>query len=225
MKKYLIILGSIIVIAAIGLLVFELTHFHVRGAKPQGKAKIGTLAVVEITYNRTLDESTKDRFSITPRIPGVVTVEGSKLIFRPSESYTLGTIYSVVVLQPTDQEGTVASDTRFSFTPQYLEFSRLSDKEQEEQIEQSDSLEKDYPVVKYLPQETLNYKLDYRLSNEDKIVLTIALYAIYNGEGQEAQYNEQLRAYKKEALDFLRSKGEDPNRYEIEYTPEEAKGF
>ncbi len=51
---------------------------------------------------------------------------------------------------------------------------------------------------------------------------TITLYAIINRPDQASLYQEQLKEYKQEALEFLKNKGLDTTKLEIVYEPNEA---
>lgn len=59
---------------------------------------------------------------------------------------------------------------------------------------------------------------------------TITLFAVLNAgvngpsmEEQLAEYQKQLRDYKKEALEWVKGRGADPNNLKINWLPEEAK--
>jgi hypothetical protein len=90
-------------------------------------------------------------------------------------------------------------------------------------VAKTDSLERTQPLMHVLPHETLHYKIDYRvLPDGNHLALTVTLNAVLNRADQVATYQAQLKAYKAEALDFLRSQGQDPAAYQITYDPAEA---
>jgi hypothetical protein len=80
-------------------------------------------------------------------------------------------------------------------------------------------LTKKYPIISQLPKENLHYKIDYSVDSDQKFSLTITTYGIINGPSDYDKYIQQTKTYKKEALDFLKQNGVDPNTYPITYIP------
>ncbi|MBX4197625.1 hypothetical protein KW801_03680 [Candidatus Saccharibacteria bacterium] len=78
---------------------------------------------------------------------------------------------------------------------------------------------KKYPIISKLPKENLHYKIDYSVDANQKFSLTITTYGIINGPADYTRYVEQTKAYKQEALDFLKQNGVGPNTYPINYIP------
>ena len=88
--------------------------------------------------------------------------------------------------------------------------------------QQTDRLEREQPLARALPHQTSHFGIDYRVAADGSLELTVRLFAVLNDADQLAQYEEQLRRYKAEALDFIRAQGEDPARYRIVYQPPDA---
>lgn len=88
--------------------------------------------------------------------------------------------------------------------------------------QQTDRLEREQPLARALPHQTSHFGIDYRVAADGSLELTVHLFAVLNDADQLAQYEEQLRRYKAEALDFIRAQGEDPGRYRIVYQPPDA---
>jgi len=88
--------------------------------------------------------------------------------------------------------------------------------------QRTDRLEREQPLARALPHQTPHFAIDYRVAADGSLDLTVRLFAVLNNADQLAQYEEQLRRYKAEALDFIRAQGEDPGRYRIAYQPPEA---
>lgn len=86
----------------------------------------------------------------------------------------------------------------------------------------TDRLEREQPLARSLPHGTSHYAIDYRVAADGSLELTVRLFAVLNNADQLAQYMDQLRAYKAEALGFIRAQGEDPGRYRITYEPPDA---
>lgn len=66
--------------------------------------------------------------------------------------------------------------------------------------------------------ENEQYKIRY---NGDSYLIT--LYAIINRPDQYSYYQDQLREYKQNALNYLKSKNIDVNKVKINYEPKEAE--
>jgi hypothetical protein len=78
---------------------------------------------------------------------------------------------------------------------------------------------KKYPILSKLPHETLDYKIDYSLGSNQNLSLNITTYGIINGPADYTQYVQQTKAYRQEALDFLKQNGISPDTYPLSYTP------
>jgi hypothetical protein len=86
-----------------------------------------------------------------------------------------------------------------------------------------DRLEQLRPLTQRLPHDEAHFRIDYRVVGADwQLELEVTLRAILNRPEQLEDYRAQLRAYKAEALAWLRSVGADPAGYHIEYLPPEA---
>lgn len=86
-----------------------------------------------------------------------------------------------------------------------------------------DQLEQLRPLTQRLPHDEAHFRIDYRVVGADwQLQLQVTLRAILNRPDQLEDYRQQLRAYKAEALAWLRSAGADPAGYRIEYLPPEA---
>lgn len=80
-----------------------------------------------------------------------------------------------------------------------------------------------FPVLTDLPHETLDYKIEYSNPRLNEIEFGITLYPISPKAERPNSYREELQQYKKEALDFLKSKGVDVTRSKITITPDPDK--
>ncbi len=88
------------------------------------------------------------------------------------------------------------------------------------QLERTDRLERDVPLVRALPHETADYRIDYRLV-DDGLVLVVTLAPPLNRAGQLPERQAQLAAAKRDALEYLASQ-QVPAGTPIEYAPPEA---
>ena|SRR5687767_14099317 len=86
-----------------------------------------------------------------------------------------------------------------------------------------------FPIPDDIPQESIkDYKLiteneQYKIRFDEKSnSYLITLYAIINSPDQYSMYQDQMREYKQNALDYLKDTGKDVKTLEIKYEPEEA---
>lgn len=223
-KRILIIIGAgTVLLAGVGFYYWQ-THLFVLSTSPKNnEQKAPSTTAITIHFNQDLDPTNLQRFSISPKVTGKIRIDGSKLIFEPDDSLKLHTTYNVRVVSPTSQSGRVGSDINLNFTAEYVEFAKLPAGEKQRQIDASDSLEQQFKIVSALPHETTHYKITYQVTADGPPILQITLHAILNRPDQLEQYNQDLKDYKTEALTYIRSKGDDPKKYPIEYDPAEAK--
>ncbi|HET7486497.1 MAG TPA: hypothetical protein VFJ85_01115 [Acidimicrobiales bacterium] len=92
------------------------------------------------------------------------------------------------------------------------------------QLERTDRLERDVPLVRALPHEAATYRIDYRLV-DDGLVLVVTLAPPLNRAEQLPQRQAQLAAAKREALEYLASQHAPPGIWPIEYLPPEAEAL
>ena len=78
-----------------------------------------------------------------------------------------------------------------------------------------------WPLVRSLPKTTTGWRIDYRIDAE-QLVLVVTLRPVLNHGHQLERYRTDLRRYKAEALDWLRSVGANPAESVIEWRPQEA---
>ena len=85
-----------------------------------------------------------------------------------------------------------------------------------------DELEQTQPLVRHLPYDHAHFAVDYHVDEAGGLTLEVELRAILNRPEQLPAYEANLRAYKAEALEWLRSVGADPTAYPIEWRPPEV---
>jgi hypothetical protein len=122
----------------------------------------------------------------------------------------------------TSDPATDAAETPGDATPTTSSVSTISPAELEHLLEGVDELEQTQPLVRHLPHDSVHFNVDYLVVGEAELVLEVELRVILNRPEQLATYEADLRAYKAEALEWLRSVGADPAAYAIEWRPAEA---
>jgi type 1 fimbria pilin len=81
-------------------------------------------------------------------------------------------------------------------------------------------LDETYPIIRYLPKETLDYKVDYKADAAGKVTFQVTLFPAYETPDNHTQVAAQIEAYKKEALDFMSGQGVDVHKETITFTQE-----
>jgi hypothetical protein len=77
-----------------------------------------------------------------------------------------------------------------------------------------------YPFLDKLPQENLHYKIDYSINSQQVVSLTITTLAIINGPADYPNYVQNTKAYRQEAINFLKQNGVDVSTFKITYIPD-----
>lgn len=76
-----------------------------------------------------------------------------------------------------------------------------------------------YPIISELPYENSHFKIGYKLEDTSNVVFTIALYGIINSPSQYDAYQQQLKQYKLEAINFLKANAVNTDKEKLEFTP------
>jgi hypothetical protein len=241
----LVVLASFFLILIIGYnLWYKATHLVVVSSSPNNNQKnVSTLSKIEITFNKALSPESGKEISIEPYVNGTVRVVDNKLTFTPLTSYSLNDTYKFCIID------VLSSDAKFRSKNVCVSFRAGFDRnpsgeELEQSVNQTDTLENQYPLLKHIPHSTLDYKIDYdirdipitppegvditdfeatsREARQKEVVIIIQLNAIFNRPDQQAEYTAQLKQYKSAALQYIRDNGQNPDTIKIEYVPAEA---
>ena len=98
----------------------------------------------------------------------------------------------------------------------------ISPADVDRQLAGVDELEQTEPLTRRLPHDSAHFRVDYHLADDGLLVVEIELRAVLNRPDQLAAYEDQLRAYRAEALAWLASVGADPASLHLTYRPPEA---
>ncbi len=220
MKKLLLIGLVVLAVAGSGAyLWYYKTHFLLTSSDPSNGGKVSSVHAITLKFNQALDTKATAGFSIDPAVAGSVNISGKQFIFTPTNCYQLGTTYTLRLSDPVSISGKHAKPAQLSFTATYIDTTKLPTADQQQAASQTDALENQQPIVQYLPHETIDYKIDYTVNTDNSLTLNVTLYAILNRPDQESSYQAQLKQFKSEALNYIKSIGFDPAKYKITYTP------
>lgn len=223
-NKLIVIAFISFIILIIIFILYRTLIFQVINVQPTNnyKASSGSFEVT-ITFNKDINNiDTSKQISYNNKISIISKTEKNKLILYVS-NILQGNKYNIKITNITSLDGEIIPVYNYNFISAYIPFSNLSDKERQQQINNTDKNMISYPIEKILPKFSDHYVIQYQvydkpLNNGKYISLKITLLL-------EAQlYNDRLLAskYKSEALDFIKSNGFNPNDYIIEWAPEYA---
>lgn len=133
-----------------------------------------------------------------------------------------GGLFAYTSMGKSDSDITTGSDTSSEVT-------NSKSNSVKDSLEKKDSTAKQ-DSAKFVPKEDETKVFDYVLVTENETYKIrkldkeyyVTLYAIINRPDQSEMYRDQLRQYKKDALDYLTKQGVDINTARIKYEPEEA---
>lgn len=181
--------------------------------------KVSRVTPITFTFNKELDQKTKDSFSIKPSIEGSVSVSGNRLIFDPSSTYSLNTSYVAQIKSPISKNGQTSRPVTIKFFVTYVPYNELPPDQQKAEIDKTDAIQKKYPILSKLPYENDHFKITFSFNEINKLFINVTLYAIINGPSDYESYKQQLQDYKAEALKYLSNNGADTNALNILFTP------
>lgn len=223
LKPLLIILAALATAGLVGYLLYNQLSFFIVSTFPKDNASTSASQVIQFKFNKDLDSASAQGFTLSPQVGGKITVSGRILAFTPDDPLKLNTDYMATLKSPRSSSGAVTKDVVIHFNTTYIPDSQLDPLSQRNAKSRTDKIEDSNPLLQSLPQENLDYKISYSVNSDQSVTYTITLYATQNRPDQFDRYMAQLKQYKQEALDFIRSKGEDPTKLTIQYDPPDAK--
>lgn len=150
--------------------------------------------------------------------PGEYTLTASRKDFvkktKKINSNEIKNTTTYILLDPANSAG----DQWFTTHPKEasLRENIISDNISRQQAE----FQKKNPILAKLPVYNSDYRIDYSSDAANNIEYQITLYAIINGPADRPRYLAQLKQYKAEAINFLKSSGVDVTSARISYTPD-----
>lgn len=156
---------------------------------------------VSIKKGKHTFKATRQYFADVTKTIDTATLTGEKVIY-------LG-------LAPNDPRGQAFLDSHPEELDRYerisgAEFSALQEK-----------LLKDFPITNRLPYQTVDYKIDYDVTEDKQSVVFLVKFYMPNAltPGTD-RYNNQLLKLKAQALKYLESNGVDTKKAKITFTPD-----
>ena len=231
-KQIALAVGALLVIAIAIFAVREIkqhgTMLLSKSSPTAGSSHVSIVEPVVFTFNHNLDSGATQSFSISPHVAGTTTISSKTLAFKPTFSYGYGVEYTATIANPKSTNGLTGKTATIKFKPRALSDNELTTTQRQELDSKTDQILND-PLVGALPADSLDYRLDFDVNSSTGQVTYHAQLNIYNkypnDPGYTARYRQDLARYKQEVLDFIRSKGKDPNKLNVTWDPTEATGL
>lgn len=222
MKKYLFIIAGAFLVFAGGYAIYNALTFRLVSSSPAGGDKpAATTASVSFTFNHPLDEATLKNFTLSPTTKGRLYLEKNSIVFTPDLLFN-NVSYTATLSSAVSKSGKTSGPYSISFKTGYVDFNKMSEADQERAIDSSDSLERNFPVVAVLPDETEQFSIQYSTVENNKLNVSITLYATLNRPEQYDAYQATLKEAKQAALKFLTDNKGDLSKLNITYDPAQA---
>jgi len=227
-KKYINVAAVVISVLLLGLLYFRFFVFQVLSIDPPTGSTISSSSrLVTFSYNKNLDSIDREKQIIASddRIISSVRTDGAMVLLQLKD-LEIDKVYKITLLNIRAEDGSEIKSTEYTFDYKYVPYNKLSKKEQQRQITQTDKGNISSPVIKALPVTTSQFYISYKLlaqpdskGKQEKIIIALLL------TNQELTDKAKVIAYKKAAIEYLLSKGVDVKDYSVEYAPEEAAQY
>lgn len=248
-NKFPIKIISIIVLVlfVVGLIInlFLLSRFTIKKTEPGTNPYPSSLGVLEVYFTKKLDAA---YINNKVKKSGVASIV--KTSFKGENSVRVDNNILIITFQSTPASGIhsiALKDIRSSSGQQFsktipltiknIPYENLSKRAKEifdSEAAQAEEVPKDLEILNDLPHETNNYKITYDPIDEDdgnaalKLIITMKFFkpgiasAPASAEEME-EYRNQIRTYRTEALNWIKSRGYDLNNYVLTYTELEIR--
>lgn len=231
-KKILIPIAVILVILLITVAVYyawKNSSLQIVSTTPKNnEVTLGTSAI-DFRFSKEINivEFEKNIEDPSKIISGIGLKDSKTLSIKLGE-LSKDTKYSITIKNITSKNGEVLKEYKFDFYPRDIDFKDLSEEEKRRQIEETDKTTYQDPLENVLPHETKDYKITYLTPSESiempaTITITMKFFepgstAVPATPAEKQEYLNNLRRYRTEALEYLKSNGIDVSSYVMEYT-------
>jgi hypothetical protein len=212
-RKQKVIIGLIVAVSAIFMMFFTIRS--VNNARKEDKE------TVKITVSVFPDDA-KLYIDNKPSKPGVYKLTNGTHTLRAerkdfatkseaiaTKNYPDGST-KYIMLKPNTKAGEKLLDEDKNLQRQY---DQAGDTEYDNG---SRIVSEEYPIIKYLPYETLDYSITYS-ADIDKLSITVKLFPVADQSLDPVGYQEEVDKYKADANSFLKNKGLDLKTADIQY--------
>lgn|GEM_PF-1594330 len=221
---------------------YSLFVFHITKTTPSNQNYPSSLGNMTIYFNQKLNTDalrqkiqTNPKQIINPSFNSevLIKVEDDHITVTFSQVPKTGN-YKLSISNIEAVNGSIIT-TDLGFIVKNIEYKDLNaaDKKQfDEEALSGEELPND-PIISVLPYETDDYKIAYSFPLENstipaRVIITMKFYepgdtALAATAQQKLEYLARVRKYTNQALDYLRSKNTDLNKYVLDYTEPELR--
>lgn len=223
LNKPVVIFG--LVLTLVSLIAFYLYYtflvFHIVAVDPRNNVLPTSQSNIQVDFNFAIDKSDNDagKITLSSDIPYEVQIKDKRLTI--SLDFTNSTINRLDV----NLNGIKSNDgkklsKKLSFERKYVPLKNQTQAENERQINQSDSFENDFPLIKNLPfmNDTFNIQYEYpgTYDTKMKIIVSNLLLGDDPTAGTDSQsYLNSLRTSRTAAIDWLNRNGFNKEKYDL----------
>ena len=227
LSRYKIIIWIIIIILALataGFIYYRVAVFQVTSTNPANGTNFSAGSItVTMNFNKDLQTNNPNqKVNASANIIKNTQIEGNKLIINLI-NLQINTNYQIELQNMTSTDNQVISSFVYKFKNNYVHYDQLSNDLKKQFQQSTDKGNTEDPALKATPHTTSTYSITTEILSQPNakgktINLTIALLV----PNYEQNNTTKLKDYKTQALDYLKSKGVDPNNYVIKYFPTAA---
>ena len=213
--------AAILLLAWIGLALWQQLTFHVVTTSPS-TSSVSTIApYFKITFNQSVVQSslqlhiTPDGFTGTPSVKDNVVTIPLNTPLDSSKTYTI----TIATVRST--KGKILTNRTFTFKPTYIASSDLPADQRQAVLQQENiggtANTKD-PILGVLPYQTTDFMLDQDTTPQKNPPKDLALIAtLILSRSEMANEGAAVAQHKQEVLSYITSLGLDPSAYTITY--------
>lgn len=224
-----ILISTVLIISLIIYFGWKSATLQVVSTTPKtDEVTVGTSAI-DIEFSKEINAVEYEKNIVDPdKIVTGITMKDQNLVSLKIDNLVLGKKYSIGLKDITAKSGGSIGKYNLEFTPKNIDFADLSEEEKRRQIDETDKREFEDPLEATLPHETSNYKMTFITRDESTdlpatITITMKFFepgsnALPATPAEKQEYLNNIRKYRTEALEYLKSNGIDINNYVLEYT-------
>lgn len=210
-----IIVTVIIIAAAYHLLVFRVTK-----TTPNPLEFPTITPHIDIYFSKDV-KSIGDFIFNGEKDAGKIDINGNRIRFTFSNSYNDGYEYKLVLTDIKSSSGD-NMDYTYAFTAKYMRYSDVPDDIQKASIEKSSSGQVDDPFFNnYFPMQTSDFQIEHprNQDNQREVLVVTFLKEVFNYDTNTrvTVSDEEAEELRKKTLDYIRSRGGTPEKYNISY--------
>lgn len=227
-KRYLWLAGFLLICLLIGFLSYRTFVFQIISTTPAngGEVNSSTGAQITIEYNKDLLPDNKNL--LVTANDDIITsyhTDHKKLLIQVN-NISFDKSYELYIKNVSAADSSKIDSYTFKFINKYKNYSELPKEEQQKQMDQTDKGTRDDPVTRALPITTDTFYIHFEMSatpdEKGKYEKLIIALLVTNDQQNDLTL---VKNYKTQAVNFLISKGINPDDYVVEWDPEVAQNL